>query len=403
VTLSSSARRINDPAMRKRLQPAHLRMSARRVSYQRAIGRIVMFLVLALPVRAGQETFYLGTFTHAPGGSQGIYVGTLDSRTGKLGPLRLAAKETDPNFLALSPNHRFIFAALNDAAETFAIQLDGTLRALNQQPSGGGDTCHISVDRTGHEIFVASYASGSVAGFPVATDGTIGPRVAFEVFSGSGPNKLRQQSPHAHSIYADPQNRFVYACDLGTDNIWIYRRDQNGDLVPAHPLSVKTPPGSGPRHLVFDGVFVYLVNEMGVTTCVFQRDQKTGALRLLETVDNIQGGAGPDTGSAEIALHPSGAWLYISTRVQDVMTVFRVDRNASKQRLALIQNIPSPVMFPRSFGLDPSGRWMIVAGQNDNRISVMKIDPSSGLLAPTPEFESVGSPVCVLFMPPATP
>jgi 6-phosphogluconolactonase len=363
--------------------------------------RIALLIALVLPARGGEERFYLGTFTHAPGGSQGIYVGTLDPDTGKLGPLRLAAKETDPNFLALSPDHRFIFAALDEAVESFAVQSTGKLRALNQQRSGGGDTCHVSIDPQGKEVFVASYGSGTVAAFPVGPDGKIGPRADLEVFTGSGPNKLRQANPHAHSIYADPENHFVYACDLGTDTIWIYRLGVKGDLTPANPPFAKVPSGSGPRHLLFDGPFVYAVNEMGVTTCVFQRDLTTGGLRWLETVDNIPSGAHPGTGSAEIALHPSGEWLYVSTRVQDVMTVFRVNRDAAapKRHLTFVQNIPSPAMFPRSFGLDPSGHWMIVAGQNDNRISVMKIDSSSGKLSPTNEFASVGSPVCVLFVP----
>jgi 6-phosphogluconolactonase len=367
--------------------------------------RTVVLLLVLIPLsRADEETFYLGTFTHAPGGSQGIYVGSLDAETGKLGPLRLAAKEADPNFLALSPDHRFLFAALNEAVESFAVRPDGTLRSLNQQSSGGGDTCHVSVDRAGHEVFVASYGSGSVEAFPVGADGTIGPYEAREVFTGSGPNQLRQKSPHAHSIYPDPENRFVYACDLGTDKIWIFRLGAKGGLTPADPPSAKVPPGSGPRHLLFDHSFVYVVNEMGVTTCVFQRDEGTGALRLLETVDNIPSGAKEGSGSAEIALHRSGKWLYVSTRVQDVMTVFRVQRtDGAKRGLTFVQNIASPVMFPRSFGLDPSGRWLIVAGQNDNRISVMKIDASSGRLGSTNEFASVGSPVCVLFVPPSTP
>ena len=367
--------------------------------------RMFLFSLLGLvagpPVRAGEETFYLGTFTHAPGGSQGIYVGTLDNATGKLGPLRLAAKEKDPGFIALSPDHRFVFAALNDAVESLAVQPDGSLRAISRQPAGGQDISYVSVDHTGREVFVASYDSGCIAGFPVGADGTIGAREAFEVLTGSGPNQLRQKGPHAHSIYADPPGRFVYVCDLGTDKIWIYRRGAHGELAPADPPFAAVAPGSGPRHLLFDDRFVYLVNEMGVTTCVFERNATTGALRLGQIVSNIPGGVGPGTGSAEIALHRSGRWLYVSTRVQDVMTVFRVNRNAVANRLTFVQNVPSPAMFPRSFGLDPSGRWMIVAGQNDNRIAVMKIDAATGRLAPTNESASVGSPVCVLFVPAA--
>ncbi len=370
--------------------------------FRRSMTRCLIIVMLAgLPVRAVEETFYLGTFTHAPGGSQGIYIGTLDAATGKLGPLRVAAKEKDPGFLALSPDHRFLFAALSDEVASFAVQPDGTLHAISRQPAGGQDTVYVCLDRAGREVFVANYDSGTIAAFPVDADGVIGPRAAFEVLAGSGPNPLRQKGPHAHSIYVSPDDRFVYACDLGTDKVWIYRRTARGGLAPAGSPFGTVPPGSGPRHLVFDGSFVYVVNEMGVTTCVFARNGETGALRLLETVGNIPGGAKPGTGSAEIALDATGKWLYVSTRVQDVMTVFRVHRNATVGRLTFVQNIPSPAMFPRNFGLDPSGRWMIVAGQNDNRLAVMKIDEASGRLAPTDQSASVGSPVCVLFVPPA--
>jgi 6-phosphogluconolactonase len=63
------------------------------------------------------------------------------------------------------------------------------------------------------------------------------------------------------------------------------------------------------------------------------------------------------------------------------------------------QIVPSPVKFPRSFALDPGGQWLIVAGQTDNQIAVMKVDSRSGLLTPTAEHAGVGSPVCVLFEP----
>jgi 6-phosphogluconolactonase len=368
----------------------------------RLLWRIVQVLAIALPVHAAQETFYLGTYTK-PGGSEGIYVGTLDSDTGKLGPLRLAAKETDPNFLALSPDRHFLFAATKDSVASYAVQPDGLLRAINRQPDGGG-ACHVSIDRAGREVFVANYGAGTISAFPVTADGTLGPRIAYETFSGSGPNKSRQQAPHAHSIYADPEGHFVYSCDLGTDNIWIYHREANGGLTPANPPLAKVPLGSGPRHFFIDGGFVYVVNEMGVSTSVFQRDATTGALHLLQTADNIPSGAKPTSTSAEIALHPSGSWLYVSTRGQEMMTVFRVDRSAApKLVLTFVQNIASPAKMPRSFGLDPSGHWMIVAGQADNRIAVMKIDPASGQLTLTPESAIVGTPVCVLFMPPTAP
>jgi 6-phosphogluconolactonase len=364
-------------------------------------------LFLAGPAWAGVETFYLGTYT-GKSGSQGIYVGTLDTASGKLGPLKIAAAVTkDPTFLAFSPDGRFLFAALSDAVASFEIQPDGTLRAINRQPSGL-NTCHVSLDRSGRELFAASYNAGSIGAYPVEADGRIGGHTALIAFSGSGPNLERQKEPHAHSVYVDSENRFLYACDLGSDRIWIFRLDEKGGLIPADPPAAIAPAGSGPRHLTFsaDGPLVYVANELGVSTSVFSRNPSTGALALIATEDNIAPGWPKGTGSAEISLHPSGKWLYVSTRLEDMMTVFSIDpafqntpTNLNRTPLRREEIVPSPVKFPRSFAIDPSGQWLVVAGQTDDRISVMKIDPASGRLTSTDEYASVGSPVCVLFEP----
>jgi len=57
------------------------------------------------------------------------------------------------------------------------------------------------------------------------------------------------------------------------------------------------------------------------------------------------------------------------------------------------------VKFPRSFAIDPSGRWLVVAGETDDRIGLMKINPATGQLSPTPETQPLARPVCVLFAP----
>ena len=357
-------------------------------------------LFWTLPARAQLERFYLGTYT-GQAGSQGIYEGTLNASTGQLGPLKLVAPiKPDPTFLALSPDGRFLFAALGNAVASFCIQPDGVLREINQQPSGA-NTCHVSLDRTGREIFAASYDEGSVAAYPIGGNGQIGPRTSYIALHGSGPNRDRQLGPHAHSVYVDPENHFLYACDLGSDRIWIFRVGIHGSLTPADPPFVVTAAGSGPRHLTFQGNRVYAVSELASTTSVYRRDSSTGALALLRTEDNIDPGWPKGTGSAEIEIHPNGHWLYVSTRLTDRMTVFAIDESSAREPLHRVQVLPCPVKFPRSFAIDPSGHWLIVAGQTDNSIAVLKIDPASGFMTPTNQRASVGSPVCVLFSPQA--
>jgi 6-phosphogluconolactonase len=361
--------------------------------------------LLSLSAFGAPEPFFLGTYTHSST-SQGIYRGSFDPDTGKLGPLELAAKAVDPGFLALSSDGRFLYAGREGNAQdssviAYAVGADGNLTLINQQPSGGAGTCHVSLDTTGRILFAANYSSGSIACFPIGTDGSLAPASCTVQFHGSGPNKGRQAGPHAHSIYVSPDNQFVYSCDLGSDCIWIFRFDAaKGTLTPASPAFGLVPPGSGPRHLVFGpgGRIVYVVNEMGSAVTAFARNAKSGALMPLETVSCLPTGvpAGPKITSAEIALHPSGRWLYVSVRGPDTVAVFSIDVTG---RLRPIQRISADVKMPRQFAIDPSGRWLIAAGQADNRLAVLKIDSNTGRLSSTGESASIGAPVCVLFAP----
>jgi 6-phosphogluconolactonase len=362
-----------------------------------------LLVVFLCPARGASEDFYIGTVTEHSA-SQGIYQGSLDTHTGKLGPLHLANEIKNPNFLAVVPDGRFLYAAIStrgaSSVAAFARRPDGTLAFLNERPSGGEEAVHLETDATGRDVFVANYGGGNIAGFRTNSDGSLEPRTAFVQFTGSGPNLDRQKKPYAHSIYVGPDNRFVYACDLGSDHVWIFKLDAaRGTLAPADPPAAKVPPGSGPRHLAFspDGRFVYVANEMGGSVTVFSRDAVAGALTALETISALPPGiSAKGVSTAEIFCHPSGKWLYVSNRGCDTISVFAIALDGG---LELIQSVPSVARFPRSFALDPEGRWLIVAGQKDNRIAVLKIDPATGRLTATDQAAEVGIPTCVIFAP----
>ena len=355
---------------------------------------VLFFSLLGLHAAAEVVSFYIGTLTDASS-SQGIYLGSLDTVSGNLGPLRLAAPAKNPNFLALSRDRRFLFAAQTDTVGSFQVRTDGSLAPLNGQPSGGAGPCFVSLDQAGRHVFVANYDGGNITAFPVDPQGIIGTRTARIQFTGSGPNPGRQTKPYAHSVSIDPENKYVYSCDLGSDSIWIFRfHSGSGTLVPVLPPAAKVPPGSGPRHIAFHGKFVYVVNEMGVSVTVFTR-AAAGALTALETVSALPPGTSTQgVTAAEICCHPSGKWLYVSNRGSDTLSVFAI---ASDGRLSLLQNIPSIVKFPRSFALDPTGQWLLAAGQKDNCIALFKIDLTTGRLTPTDQTAAVPVPVCVLF------
>lgn len=351
---------------------------------------------------AVDATFYLGTYTKN-GRSKGIYVGKLDTESGRLGEIQLAGEAKSPSFVALSPDRKFLYASIEDgggAVGAFAVNADGTLKPLNTQPSGGAGACHVWVDATSRNVLTANYGGGSIAVFRANPDGSLGERTAFVQFEGSGPDKGRQKGPHAHSIYTDASNRFVYSCDLGTDNVWVFDFEAGkGTLTAANPPSGKVPPGEGPRHFALhpNGKFAYVNNEMGLSVTAFSRDPATGALTGIQTLPTLPEGAERKGAStAEICIHPTAKWLYVSNRGHDSIAVYAIGADG---KLTWIENAPAQVKIPRGAGIDPTGRWLVTAGQSGDRIAVLKIDVTTGRLSPTGQSAEVGSPVCVLFAP----
>ncbi len=355
----------------------------------------------AMSTLSNEVRFYIGTNTRETG-SKGIYTGVLDTRTGALGAVKLAAEANNPSFLALAPGGKFLYAALEGAGGAvgaFRIEPDGKLATLNTAPSGGDGACHVSVDGAGRHVLVANYGGGNISCLAIQPDGSLGASTAFVQFSGSGPHPARQQKPYAHAIYPAADGKFVYACDLGSDKVWSFRYDKDaGTLAPTDPAAGVVPPGSGPRHLAIhpSGRFAYANNEMGLSVTAFARDPVSGLLTELETVPTSQKLTGPAAGvtTSEIICHPSGKWLYVSSRGDDIIAVYAI---AEDGKLTLLENAPAGVQIPRGMGLDPTGQWLVVAGQKDHRLTVLKIAPASGKLTPTGQSVETPSPICVVF------
>ena len=352
---------------------------------------ILLPVLLALNICSADEGFWVA-------GTQGIYRGTIDAKTGKLGDVTLISTAKGPNFLALSPDHSYLYATLAQSVEAFELKAHNALNPLNERPTGGAGACHVSLDATGHDLFAANYDGGSIACLKIKDDGSLGEQTALIPFTGTGPDPKRQTKPYAHSIYADPDNKFVYACDLGTDSIWIFQFDADkGTLTPATPPVAKAPPGSGPRHLAFspNGKYVFSSNEMGHSVTSFSRNAATGELTTIGTVSSLTPDV-PDEGvtTAEIACHPSGKWVYVSNRGCDTISVLAVGDDG---KLTFVQEISAGVKFPRSFALDANGNWLVAAGQKSNEIDVLQIDPATGKLSPTYQTAPVPGAICVLF------
>jgi len=351
---------------------------------------------------------FIGTYTR--GESKGIYIYKMDLNSGGLTPVGVRDAGPNPSFLAVHPNHRFLYA-VNEIAEyegektgsITAFSLDpttGVLDFLNRQSSSGAIPCHLVVDAAGKNVLLANYVGGNVSVLPIQNGGRLGRATSVRQHEGSSIHPSRQTGPRAHSINLDQANRFAVAADLGIDRVLVYRFDgASGELTPNDPPSVSVKPGAGPRHFAFhpSQPYAYVINELDSTITAFTYDSKLGTLESMQTLSTLPEGFEGVTHTAEVQVHPSGRFVYGSNRGHDSIAMFRVD--ATSGRLSPIGHEPTGGKTPRNFGIDPSGRYLIAANQDSDSLVVFRIDPEAGSLQSTGIVVDVPAPVCVKMIP----
>jgi len=388
----------------------------RRLSFAAALLTTLLSLVVSIAAHAANGNhyiFYVGTYTEDNGKttkSKGIYAYSYDAGTGQITPLGLAAETTNPSWVTLSPNGHFLYAVNEipnykgpNSGGVSAFSVDpatGKLTFLNEVPSRGADPCYVTVDRTGKYVLVANYTGGSVAAFPILADGKLGAATAFVQHTGHGSDPQRQEGPHAHSIDLSPDNRYAMVDDLGLNELLVYKFDSaKGTLTPNAPPFTKLDDGAGPRHFALrpDGKFAYVVGELQSTVTAFRYDSDKGTTTTLQTLNaRAADYHGPNEG-AEIRMHPSGKFLYVSNRGDDnQIHVFAIDE--AKGTLTPVEDVPTKGSTPRSFEIDPTGTLLLAENQKSDNIIVFRIDAKTGRLTPTGKVLDVASPVCIKFL-----
>jgi 6-phosphogluconolactonase len=384
------------------------------------------------PEPEGESFVYFGTYTGfeytkrgAPFGqsqSKGIYVSRFQAATGEVSEPQLAAEIRNPSFLAVHPNHRYLYSVSEDPLSVgpyndkgsfisaYAIdRATGKLSLLNTVPSAGTSTCYVSLDPSGKYLLAASFGSGTVTVLHVQEDGSLGVQAALVQHTGRSVDPHYQAGPHAHSFDVSPDGRFAVAADLGTDKLMIYRFDPaTGSVTPndARFVEVK-PPGCGPRHFVFapNGRFGYLISEMSGILTAYAWDSTRGRLTEMQATDTMPADFNDDKNaqalnsfhSAEVQLHPNGKYLYESNRGPDTISVFAL--NPIQGTLTPIQQVSTRGLMPRHFAIDPTGSYLFAANQASDDVVIFRIEDGTGRITPTRRVLRIGTPVCVRFVP----
>jgi 6-phosphogluconolactonase len=347
---------------------------------------------------------YFGTYTGPK--SRGVYHSMFDPATGKLGPAELVAETTNPSFLNIHPNGKFLYCVGHEGQTeggVLAFAIDGKtgkLTQLGKQAASGGGPCYVAVDRSGKCVLAVNYHLGNVASMAIRADGSLADATNVIHHEGTSSDPARQKGAHPHSINVDPTNRLAIVADLGIDKLMLYDLDaEQAKLTPHNPPFVSVTPGGGPRHFVFhpNGKFAFANNELTASVMAFAFDAERGTLKELQMLSTLPADFTGKKSTAEIQIHPNGRFLYVSNRGHDSIAIFAVDPNTG--RLTSLGHEPTGGEIPRNFCIDPTGMWLLVTNQGSDNVTVFKLDPQTGRLTPTGNTIEVGAPVCVKFAP----
>jgi 6-phosphogluconolactonase len=373
--------------------------------------KFLLILSLLFPVciyaqhkKTAPTTYDLLIGTYTKGKSKGIYVYRFYAETGKLAYLNEIDDVSNPSYLCVSANNKFVYAVNENGknGEVSSFTFDpkvGTLAFINKQSSAGADPCYVSVDKDQKNVFVANYSSGSLAVFPVNKDGSLA--TASQVLQDAGHGiKENQEGPHVHIAMLSPDEKYLLYTDLGIDrlNVMRYHESNTKPLSPATPPSVSIKPGDGPRHIVFseDKKHVYLLTEMGSNVHVY--DYNNGKLKEKQSITLLRDGFKGQTAGAAIHVSPDGRYLYASNRLEtNEISVYVI--NPETGVLTFTQRVTSYGKNPRDFAIDPTGHFLVLANQDSDSIYVYKINQNNGQLSNVASGITVGNPVCLKFTP----
>ncbi|MGB9406693.1 MAG: lactonase family protein [Terracidiphilus sp.] len=347
---------------------------------------------------SGRQRVFIGSNT-----PEGILAYEWDPANGELAADGVAAKLANVDWITYSPDHQYLFAA--SEVDSFNGQptgevasfrvVNGELQPLSARNSSGKGTCHVALDRTGRVLLAADYGGGSAASFRV-TDGRLGPAVWTEHYTGHGPNASRQQSAHAHFASFSPDNRFAYINDLGGDCIHIYSLNATtAVLTPAGTYRAKS--GAGPRtlHVHPNGHTAYSINELDSTVDVLEWSNTDGGLKLVKRIELLPAGYSGDTHACDTVISKDGKSVYFANRGDNSIYFFHADEKTGS--LTPSGRFDCGGKTPRNFVLDPTERWMLVANQSSNQISVFVRNPQTGALAEKGKSFAAAAPMCILF------
>ena len=225
------------------------------------------------------------------------------------------------------------------------------------------------------------------------TKATSGPLGSFAISAHEGPNG------HPHQMETDPSNQWVVGSDAGQDRIYVWKLTPGATppLTPAAIPFVNTPPGDGPRHFAFhpNGVWMYSIQEEGDTVIFWRFNPATGSLTNTQQVSSLPPGFVGTVFTSEIRVSADGRFVYGVNRLSDTICVFSIGHDGTLTQESHASTLGD---YPRVITIDPSGQVMVSLNQRADNATTFRVNPGNGRLTFTDDYTAVGSPSGMVFL-----
>lgn len=296
-----------------------------------------------------------------------------------------------PSFILMHPNKKIVYAVRELTPEgglnVFKISPEGLI-LIKTLPTMGKDPCYLSLSDDLRFLLVINYTGGSFSLFRLDSDGIPEELTAAVRHEGSGPRKDRQEAAHPHcGIFIG--NR-LYVTDLGMDCMFCYQLDPACGSV-AEVYRLHFPAGSGPRHICKPSSDDILYVNGELSSQVFKVRLLKNSAKITACAGTLPDGFKGENITAAIRLDEDEKFLFVSNRGDDSIAMFRIGENGA---LMLTSVCKTGGRWPRDF--DIFGDIIIIANQNSNSITSLKIDHDTGSLKPAPLFYETVQPTCIM-------
>lgn len=336
----------------------------------RSLLTMASFLGLTMSLQA--DTFVYVSM--AP--EQKIQIYRLDAKEGKLTAVAALAVEGTPGSLAVDPRKKYLFASLRSSGTLASFRIDpatGKLTHLSTAPLRKDENAaYVATDRSGRWLLSASYMAGKVVVHRLK-DGKIE----------TGPVQTLETAKTAHCIATDCDNRYVFVPHVTPNAVFQFLFDEETGKLTAAGKAAGGTDKAGPRHLAFspNQNLAYSSDESGNSITAYRFDPS--GLKPEQTLSTLPAAFKGKNSTAEVKVHPSGKFVWVSNRGHDSLAGFAIDKNG---KLSALGQTPTEET-PRSFEIDPDGRYVLGAGEGSGKLAVFGVDQAAGKLTRLHTYE----------------